>query len=167
MRAMSEYRTANRTWLATLTLSPTGVMRVLSQARVALAKGRTDFDALPPVQQFDELAKHGGQHVTWWLKRLRKNSGERLRYLAVVEAHKSGLPHWHILIHEMAGPIRYADLKDTWPLGFDAYKLVENPSAAGYVCKYLSKDMRARVRASLGYGSAEAEQLTAVSESET
>lgn len=153
-RAKSEFRVASRTWLATFTLSPTSWVLALSKARVKARKGGTDFEALSQEDQFTEIDKVIYGDLKLWFKRLRKTSKAPIRYLAITEAHKSGVPHWHILIHENGKPLRYKALKGSWPLGFDSYKLVRDAAAAGYVCKYLSKDIRARVRASVGYGEA-------------
>lgn len=154
IRSMSEYRQAARTWLVTFTLSPASVITLLSRARVRLAKGATDYDALSIHDQFVELEREGALEIQKWFKRIRKSHGSAIRYLCVAEAHKSGNPHWHLLLHEVdpLRPLRYDSIKGTWPLGFDAYKLLGDAKSAGYVCKYLSKSMSARVRASLRYG---------------
>lgn len=156
-RAFAEYRAASRTWLATLTLSPRAVIVLLSRVRVKHRKGAIDFEALSDEDQFLALANEGFVEIQKWIKRLRKNNDAPFRYLIVTEAHKSGVPHWHLLIHEQDPdrPLRHKTLKGSWPEGFDSYKLIENVSAAGYVTKYLSKSLAARVRASLGYGSSE------------
>ena len=59
---------------------------------------------------------------------------------------KSGAPHWHILLHESdpLKPIRESELSGSWGLGFDSYRLVRNARGAGYVSKYLSKELSAR-----------------------
>lgn len=152
-RAKTETQQAVRTWFGTLTLSPEAHMRVLSNARARLSKGGTDFDALPIGEQFLERHREIGPELAKYLKRIRKNSGASLRILQVAEAHKSGLPHYHLLVHEQdpALPIRKHVLKEAWALGFSAWKLTE-PERAGYLCKYLSKNSVARVRASLNYG---------------
>lgn len=152
-RALSEWRGSQRTWLCTLTLGPTAVSLLLAKVRVRLGRAGTDLEALPGDEQFLELDREGFRDVQLWLKRLRKNSQAPIRYLCVTEAHKSGLPHWHVLLHETGKPLTYdGDLKGSWTNGFDSYKLVRDAAAAGYVCKYLSKDISARVRASLSYG---------------
>lgn len=169
IRGMSEWRAAPRTWLCTFTLSPTSLIRKLSSARVRLSRGGTDYEAMTEHEKFLEVEKEGFSDVQLWLKRLRKNTQSRLRYLAVSEAHKSGVPHWHLLLHEQQEdrPIRYdAALAGSWPLGFASYKLVRSAQAAGYVTKYLSKSLSARVRASKGYGGAEETITAALSGSE-
>lgn len=153
LRAVHETRIASRTWLATFTLNPASLVMLLSRARVDARKGGFDFDALPGPEQFLYLERRGFSEIQLWLKRLRKSSGKALRYLAVTEAHKSGVPHWHLLLHEVDKPLSYdKDLKGSWTLGFDSYKLVRSAHAAGYVAKYLAKDFAARVRASKLYG---------------
>lgn len=103
--------------------------------------------------QFNKHVNAIGPEIGKFLKRVRKNTGAKLRYLLVAEPHKSGLPHFHMLIHQCDThiPVRYDDLKSQWRLGFSAWKLTDYKSAS-YVCKYLSKSLRARVRASQAYG---------------
>jgi hypothetical protein len=162
MRAESEIRAAKgRTWFVTLTLAPERHFWVISQARHRLAAQAIDFDAMSERDRFREQVNIINQEITLWLKRLRKQSNAPLRYVLVAERHKSGLPHFHALLHEMdeSTPVRAALIKSQWRFGFSQCKLVaqgENPQkAARYVSKYLSKDALARVRASVGYGQVE------------
>jgi len=102
----------------------------------------------------------------------------RFSYLLVAEEHRSartsttmvGRPHYHVLIHEplpyelikrdeeyltAKGKLRVADgamLRKQWGLGFTQFELCTDSRAASYLCKYLSKDMLWRVRASKAYG---------------
>lgn len=152
IRAMQECSQAPRTWFGTMTLDPAEQFKALSRARLRLAQHGDDFDALPAEAQFAKRTAEVGPEVQKWLKRLRKNSGASFRYLIVVEAHKSGLPHWHCLIHELSVPLRHRVLQSTWRLGFSSWKLVHDNRHAAYVCKYLSKSSLARVRASKTYG---------------
>lgn len=80
----------------------------------------------------------------------------------------TGFPHLHLLVHEVPGqPLlkkflagrqvagRWETLP-TWKLGFTKWKLLppdDRKKGAMYLCKYLSKAMDARVRASEHYGS--------------
>lgn len=154
-RAVAEWRAASRTWMATLTLSPASVARLLARCQVTASRGGTTFEALPDEEQFLALANEGYRHVQLWLKRLRKNTGVPVRYLAITEAHKSGLPHFHVLLHEMdkEKPLRYKTLSGSWMLGrIQNYKLVTDSAGASYVTKYLFKSASARVRSSGRYG---------------
>lgn len=152
-RAVTEWEQATRSWFATLTLNPAEQFKAISKARQRLADNGLDFEGLDKADRFAEIHRQSGPLVTAWLKRVRKNSGATLRYLCVVEPHKSGLPHYHLLIHEMGDtPVRHKVLAQAWPHGFTMFKLVEDKRVAWYVCKYLSKDLSARVRASIGYG---------------
>lgn len=154
LRAIAEWRLSARTWLATMTLRPDAYVMLLSSARRRLDRGGTDWDGLPEHEKFCELEKEGFSNVQLWLKRLRKNTGSPIKYLSVTEAHKSGLPHWHLLIHEQREdkPIRHKSLSGSWHLGFDDYRLIADAKAAAYASKYLSKTFSARVRASTKYG---------------
>lgn len=159
-RATSEMRESARTWFGTLTLRPEEHHKMVSRARQRLWSGGTDFDALSPHDQFMERMTEIGREVTLYLKRVRKESGARVRYLLVAEAHKTGLPHLHILVHEASAdkPVRHKTLEGQWKLGFTRFKLAHDVKTASYVCKYISKALLARVRASLRYGQGEAER---------
>lgn len=158
-RARDEVALSGRTWFATFTFSPAWHYQLANRASARLHVGGTDLRLLPANEAFAEVVKEYGAEVTKWLKRVRKNTGARLRYILVAERHKSGRPHFHALIHEAHGsdPIRHADLTSAWTLGFTKFKLVDRDvKACWYVAKYLAKDVASRVRASLGYGTAEA-----------
>lgn len=93
---------------------------------------------------------------------------------------KRGRPHWHVLMHEQIsqpalvyasewarrpnGELlvdRYGNpqvandayLKRTWKIGHSQFALCRSPVAAGYLCKYLTKeDTAVRIRCSFRYG---------------
>lgn len=151
-RAKAEMAFAPRTWFATLTYAPDQVyLRTILARRKCEGKG-IDFDALSPDDQYPHLADECGKDLTLMMKRLRKNARGPLRYIFVGEAHKSGVPHFHALIHEVKeNAATYDVLKRSWPHGHSAFKLAD-PKAVSYVAKYISKDARTRVRASEHYG---------------
>lgn len=153
-RALAETKSATRTWMVTLTLSPQSHYEIMCAIRAHEDLQGVDYDALSEPEQF--MLRHNaiGKHLTRWIKRLRKNTKAPFTYLLVAEAHKSGLPHYHGLLHEQRPdrPLRYESLKDSWPLGFAKFKLVKDERAATYCAKYLSKSALARVRASERYG---------------
>lgn len=153
-RARFEIKRSARTWFGTLTLAPEYHMRTLSAARQAAARLGEDFECFDQSRQFVERHKIVSAEITKYLKRLRKDSGAAFKYLLVAEPHKSGLPHYHILVHEVSqwAPVTRRQLQDNWACGFSRWKLVDNEKPAGYVAKYLSKTIAARVRASIGYG---------------
>jgi hypothetical protein len=72
----------------------------------------------------------------------------------VLEAHKSGLPHYHALIHEYGDCLlrKKRMLEPQWTFGYSNHRLVNEHGVTGYVTKYLSKASNARVRASRAYG---------------
>lgn len=152
-RAKSEIALAPRTWFGTLTLRPQEHYNALMHGRAYMRSRSVEPDA--DVDELQLRHKVISKWITLWFKRLRK-SGIHFRYLLVMEIHKSGLPHYHLLIHEVLGqePVRYSDLQ-TWPHGFSSWKLVTDDGkgkTAHYISKYLSKAAEARVRASVGYG---------------
>jgi hypothetical protein len=158
-RAKIECQLASRNWFGTLTFKPELQTRALMAARLRAAKSAVDFDTMGFSDKFNYQHRELSPLVTDWLKRVRKQADTRFRYLVAAEYHKSGNPHYHILLHELVGhdPVRKAVLQDQWKQnGFSQWKLVvddeESPRAAHYVCKYLAKTSAARVRASRWYG---------------
>lgn len=173
-RAVSEWRAAPRSWLVTLTFRPEEHLRCLSKARRSVDAQGVDFETLSPDEQFDLLTRETSRLVTLYFKRLRKGEvGDRtrpqlvselpetwehppaaFRYMMVAEAHKSGLPHYHVVLHELSleRQIRHATIKHHWSIGFSDAKLIKDERAATYAAKYLSKAGLVRVRASIGYG---------------
>lgn len=153
-RAITECREASRTWFGTLTLKPEWQARVSLLAAKRAASRHLDLDALSYKDQFVWRHRVVSEFLTKYLKRVRKESGSSFKYLLVAEAHKSGLPHYHVLIHEQTQslPVKKDTLQRQWPFGFTQFKLVDDPRTATYVCKYLSKTAAARVRASSHYG---------------
>lgn len=157
LRARSETAAAARTWFGTLTLKPEAHHTMLSRARVKIAKQGLDYEALSIGEQFTLRHVECSIEITKYLKRIRKESSARFRYLLVAEHHKSGLPHYHVLIHEtVSGSIKHRTLSSQWPLGFEKWRVVTDLREATYLCKYLSKATVARVRASVAYGTSEA-----------
>lgn len=161
-RALDECIGAPRTWFVTLTLTPEW------QARITILAARKDrrFDILTDGEQFALRAEVIGPELTKYLKRVRVGASRRqaakgrvppkMRYMAVFEAHKSGLPHIHLLVHEVVGhgPVTYDDLVESWPHGFAHAKLIDDPiKSARYVAKYITKATHTRIRASVRYGS--------------
>lgn len=155
-RATNEIQAATRTWFGTLTCTPERHHAV----DIVCSTRKRDFWLQSPDKKFAEQAKVVGKEVTDFLKRVRKNSGQRFRYLLVAERHQSdrtseemyGRPHFHILLHEYeAMPVRKSVLEDAWKWGFSSWKLTDS-GGAFYVAKYISKAMDVRTRASIGYG---------------
>lgn len=156
-RAVWEIAQAERTWFGTLTLRPEEHYKVDLLAKTHERETlETDY-----VSVFDLRAREVGKMATRYFKRLRKETGQPFRYLLVNEIHDGkntspemrGRPHLHVLLHEFTGqPFRKELLQRQWPHGFSNWKLVENVKAAGYITKYISKALDARVRASINYG---------------
>lgn len=154
LRSRLEVEQSSRTWLGTLTINPSWRFTILSHARAACGKDGVDFDCLEENQRYKALDAVISRHIRLYIVRLRKYSGSPLRFLCVGEAHKSGDPHYHLLVHEQQPdrPILKKVLQAEWKLGFSNFKLIDDPSGATYITKYLTKDVRARVRASILYG---------------
>lgn len=151
-RAITETGRARRTWFGTLTLSPAALSDL-----TARAIERSGCAAASYTEAMARLHREVSEELTKYVKRVRKVSGARIRYLLVQEAHKSGLPHYHMLVHEGGdGPaVTYRHLATRWNLGFVRWNLIDGMDkgkAAVYACKYLNKAVGARVRASQRYG---------------
>lgn len=149
--ARHEIEFACRTWFSTLTLTPGMHYRYQAMA----THKWPEFDTLSDNEQTLLRHKMIGPQITLMLKRLRKQQASvgGLRYIIVMEPHLSGLPHYHLLLHEQSelAPLRKTMLHDQWTDGFSSHKLVDDKAAA-YITKYLAKSAAARVRASLRYG---------------
>lgn len=155
LRAQAEVSKANRTWFGTLTLAPEYQFRCVALARSTLARSGVRYDDLSPDEAFKERVRPLTAELQRYLKRLRK-SHAGLRHMVVVERHKSGDPHLHLMLHETLGPIRHKQLTAKWDWGFSKFNLVAeggSSKAVGYVTKYLTKDLNHRVISSLRYGS--------------
>lgn len=153
-RAQEEVKNAVRTWFATFTLNPHEHALVRFRASARLRARGSNLEVLPESDQSEEIAAEYRRQVTLYFKRLRKQTGANLRYILVQEQHKSGLPHFHALIHETEEdrPLKHAVLSAQWKLGYTKFKLVKELKTAWYVAKYLAKEVNNRVRASLHYG---------------
>lgn len=157
IRALSEYRRAYRTWFGTWTLSPADLFTFKCRAIAKCKRKGQTWERLSENDRFAATHKEISVAITLALKRFRKRVGltrDSFSYLIVAEAHKSGEPHYHCLFHEcnLSKRILYADLRTFWPHGFSRWKLNADTQNPAYLCKYLAKDVRARVRASTAYG---------------
>lgn len=154
-RAREEIRRAARTWFGTLTLAPVHHYRVMVEARRQAAIRSIKWSDLSDEERFKRIADASLKEVTRYFKRVRKQSKVPIRYICVTERHKSGLPHFHVLIHETElRPVPHRILSAQWTWGFEKWRLVhdEDQRAAMYVTKYITKEARLRIRASQAYG---------------
>lgn len=154
-RAVAETKQASRTWFGTLTLAADRQFHWQLVATKRARREGLDFDALPPGKKFQRVDREIYGELKKGIKRLAKALGySAFKYIVVTEAHKSGLPHYHFLLHEANGrTVLYADLKRyLWREGFSSYRLVAEDENPTYLCKYLNKSLLARVRASQRYG---------------
>lgn len=159
-RAVAEIQAAPRTWFGTLTLAPEHQFRLAALARQSSAKRGNRWADLSADDQFKELQRQLVPELQKYFKRLRK-AGARFRYLVAVERHKSGAPHVHLLVHEIAEPVRWRTLSDKWDKGFSKFNLIaeeENHRAANYVAKYLTKAL-SRMLASAAYGALQDQEM--------
>lgn len=144
-RALAEIEASERlgcrTWFVTLTFSPQHLAGVLLEAESA---------------ELRAIERAAYRHVQRYLKRLRKAVEGRFRYLAVYErGEENGRSHYHLLLHEQGPkPVTKAVLEEQWR-SFVHARLVsseEGRRTARYVCKYTTKALEIRPRASSRYG---------------
>lgn len=152
-RIRAELDQATRSWFGTLTLSPENHFRQTALTQMRLKRQGVLWDHLDENDKFRETVATIGEEITLFFKRVRKNSGAIVRYCLVAERHKSGLPHFHVVVHHAAVPVLHKHLARAWPLGFSDFRLVDDKGkAARYVAKYLTKALATRVRSSARYG---------------
>lgn len=156
LRAMCEIAQSSRTWFGTATLSPEWQARFGLQAAEAARKRGLVLEALSFDEQFLLRHRQITREFTLIFKRMRKER-HQFRYMLVVEPHtgdgeNGGLPHYHLLVHEIGAPISKRVLEAAWPFGFTTWRLAQDGKPSWYVAKYLGKVQSARVRASLHYG---------------
>lgn len=180
-RALKEAEVGGRTWFCTYTSRPSEVYRykagdlaeepdyagLSAEERdakkrewlVARAAAVAAFQAQPWEVRFEKLCRAMGADFSKMLKRLRWH-GALFRYFISFEAHKSGLPHMHVLFHEvssLAGErLSERVLKADWRKRHGIAHAVVVPSdddrQIRYAAKYVAKGPLMRVRASFQYG---------------
>lgn len=150
-RALAEFETSDRTWFVTLTIAPVHRSKFEAITERRLSRGGTRRNDITDARWFAERAKTIAIEITKMLKRIRKNTGIKMTYILVTEAHKDGSPHFHLLIHEKQGLATKVQIQGQWPYGFSKVVLADK-SRAYYVTKYVTKNTLTRVRASLNYG---------------
>ena len=152
-RIVKELRQADRSWFGTLTIEPENAFLASLRAQKEAARRGVLWTDITEKERFNATVNALSVDISLFLKRVRKNSGAHVRYCLVAESHKSGVPHFHAVIHHRVVPVRHKTLKDAWRLGFSDFKLVdENTKVARYIAKYLAKALGSRVRASARYG---------------
>lgn len=147
-RVVQEITNAPRSWFTTLTFSPVHLAGVLIEAKKLKACHKD-----PIICHRRRVERAAYSHVQKYLKRLRKEFGVRLRYVAVSEyGELEGRLHYHLVIHEESGPLTSAGIQRQWRSHVHT-RLVQSAAGAGrYLSKYLTKDTSSRMRASLRYG---------------
>jgi len=155
-RAIEEMKMAPRSWFVTLTFRPEVRFIMESRADNSTRRRRAErLCDLNSIDRYQAIAAVTGQEVTRWLKRVRKVSKAKLRYLLVAEAHNDGFPHYHLLLHEISGSATKRQIQSAWDRnGFSHCRLIDTRSGneAYYACKYLNKGASTRVRSSVHYG---------------
>lgn len=150
-RAIYETQHSVRTWFGTFTIRPEEHYRFGIKARRDFGPG---WDELTDDRKFRLVDRAIWAELSLWLKRLRRRYGSSVRHFTVCEKHASGLPHYHMLVHQVVETpaLVYRQLEGDWPFGYTKFVLVKDEREAAYVAKYTSKSNLARVRASVAYG---------------
>lgn len=153
-RGRVELIAAKRSWFGTLTYRPMDRFRVRCEADSKAAQGGSPWHTLNASEQFKDMAKVCRRDFQLFMKRVRKQSRARVRYLMTTEAHADGFPHLHLLLHEYAGNTTKRLLEAQWPHGISHWRVVEasDYKVPWYVAKYLTKSILAKPCASLRYG---------------
>jgi len=139
-RAETEMKAWPWTWFCTFTVSPE------HRLRAAIA-ARRDYGS----DSYENIVKVINKWYTRYMKRVRKESGAKIRFVCAAEPHANGFPHLHALVHEVSGHATKRTLQAQWPYGYSNVKKGDIAKAA-YVTKYISKQLTGRVHASLHYG---------------
>lgn len=146
-RAQLEIALSPRTWMVTLTFAPHHLAGILIEAR------KLTDDWCDPRQKVKAIERAAYAHVARYFKRVRKRTGLRFRYMATAEyGEESGRLHYHVLVHELEGPLTQRVLDACWRSHTHVRLVRDGYRAARYVAKYLTKDAASRMRASLFYG---------------
>ena len=112
-----------------------------------------DYETYTEPQRFDKHTDEIYSDFDLYLKRVRSQSKATLRYIMVFEKHQNGLPHMHVMVHEVLGVVLKKVLKHQWGLGLTTIRLSRGKHEASYLTKYLAKGPQGRVRHSRYYGS--------------
>jgi len=164
-RAETELAQAKRTWMVTFTCRPDFHVWIDHEC----ATRERNFWAQPTDKIFAARSKVFGKEITKYLKRLRKQTKTKIRYLLIAERHDGsdtsefmrGRPHYHMLLHEQDIAVTKRVIQAQWAHGFTDAKLADT-GASWYVSKYITKASQARVRASLRYGLNEPEGISSI-----
>lgn len=150
-RIEAELSLPRRSWFGTLTFRPSQRYVLLTKASTKYGPG---FDGLPETHRFRLIEREAYVEAQKYWKRLRKETGLKIKYIMVAEAHADGSLHYHAILHEPVGSeLRHATLTKQWWHGFTKWKLINRTEgAARYVTKYLTKSNATRTRASEHYG---------------
>jgi hypothetical protein len=149
-------------------------MQEKMSAEATLLHGGWSEEELTISELYQQICTQVRPELQRFLKRIRKNSGAKVRYMIVAEPHNSeetaperrGLPHWHLFVHETSGSVTKRQLSSAWRYGFSHFRLVDHEDylVPWYICKYLTKgDTYSRILNSKQYGNGTftlAERLT-------
>lgn len=90
------------------------------------------------------------KHLQDYIKRVRKNTGKKLKYFAVGEfGEKSHRPHYHLIMYGIS--VTEPEITASWPYGNTHIGSV-TPESMKYVAKYCIKASRTSSSPVLGFG---------------
>lgn len=159
-RAEREVARSRATLFGTLTVGPEVHLRVWYSVLERAREEGVEPSKLTDRDVFALRCAELGKEITDFQKRVRKQVPYPLRFMWVAEPHKSGLPHFHCLVHvggvspDFDQYLVYIAMKQQWTFGHSDFSGLDRDdvSSITYACKYLAKQSLARVRASLRYG---------------
>lgn len=113
---------------------------VKGKPRLFLTLTMAPIEGSTPEQQARDLVVHFRMMRQFLMRRLKRRSPT---FLAVVEAHKSGWPHLHILVR--SGFIHHRLIRDWWKARTGSFQIdirlaKGERQVASYVSKYVSKN---------------------------
>lgn len=174
-RAVVEHNRSARSWMVTFTLSPAWQAELSVKADKLYRQKHANAD-LPTSKQerLDLKMRVLKRLIGRWLRVLAGpgSTASKRAYVLVAELHKSGEPHFHMLIHEREAGSIFRDedchftrrgeyfvgdesrAKKLWRFGFCRISMCKDEAGAVYVMKYLAKTQTYRVAASQHYGAA-------------
>lgn len=138
-----ESRPEMRRWLVTLTCDPLAHGAVAVGRRVQEDGRVTNMVSEPTVEQFEVIAKEFQKN--WervraaWGRRCKQEGWERPGYLRVIELHRNGWPHWHVVLEHDG--FCTADVQGLlarhWTLGRVDVRATDIDGAVGEIVPYL------------------------------
>lgn len=138
-----ESRPEMRRWLVTLTCDPIARGAVPLGRRVQLDGRVTNIVSEPTPEQFADAVRDFQANWTRlrasWAMFCKRRGWDRPGFLRVVELHRNGWPHWHIVVeHEHLSTAELQGMIESgWKLGRTDVRETDTAGAVGEIVPYL------------------------------